>query len=146
MLAIRPQEASGLIIDGVFKEEIVLAAAVNNRNKPENIEDIPLVFDHRDSGLYIFLKNELMTNGIDIEELNIKAFAGTTADKLVLLKNSDNFCFVPKWFAEQVVDIKPVCFEMSLIREFYEIYQKSRQHKVESIRQVISQIDNCSSL
>jgi hypothetical protein len=93
----------------------------------------------------LFLKSKLRSGGIDIEQLNIKAYAGTTVDKGILLAESEYFSFVPKWYVEQVAGINAVAFDMALIREFYEIYQKNRSYKIDPVKRVIRNTNDFSS-
>ena len=73
-----------------MQETVILKISTR---KGSRIESVPLILDHRDSGLYLFLKTRLMTLGIDIEQLNIKGYVGTSVDKFKILKGTNLYCF-----------------------------------------------------
>jgi DNA-binding transcriptional LysR family regulator len=133
----KPQESTELAFEKLYAEKIVLATSAGNPIENVKILEIPIVLDHRDSGLYLFLKNELITLGIDIADLNIRGYLGTSVDKLLLLRAGDLYSFLPEWYASQTPDLKTVQLDFDLIRSFYEIYQKRRTGKIAFFRKLI---------
>ena len=133
----KPQESTEIAFEKLYAEKIVLATSAGNPTEKVKILEIPIVLDHRDSGLYLFLKNALINLGIDIADLNIRGYLGTSVDKLLLLRAGDLYSFLPEWYALQTCDLRIVQFDFDLIRSFYEIYQKRRTGKIAFFRELI---------
>ena len=133
----RPQKSSEIVFDKLYTEKIVFVTSAKNSVENVKIEEVPLILDHRDSGLYLFLKNRLMTIGIDIKQLNIKGYFGTSIDKFLILSSGEFYSFVPEWYLRKRTDLKEVRLEFDLTRHFYEIYQKKRIDKIAFFRDLI---------
>jgi len=137
MIGNRPSESSAMVFSELYNEKIVLATAIKNASNEVNLGEIPIILDHRDSGLYEFVKNRLLTLDISIDELNIAGYVGTSADKLDVLRESEYWCFLPQWYVEENPDLKMVDVGFELRRSFYEIYLKKRKDKVDFLRRCI---------
>ena len=132
-----PQKPSEIVFDKLYTEKIVLATSSANPVEDVNIESIPLILDHRDSGLYLFLKYRLMTLGIDIEKLNIKGYFGTSIDKFLIIASGEFYSFLPEWYLKKRPDLRAVYLDFDLTRDFYEIYQKKRRGKIDYLIDLI---------
>jgi DNA-binding transcriptional LysR family regulator len=134
-----PQEqvSNDLIFNELFTEKIVLATDHTNPSGHIQLEKISIILDHRDSGLYMFLKNELALHGRDIEELNIVGYVGTSDEKLSVLPNNKHYCFLPESYIKKGTNLRVVHLAFDLKRTFYEIYQKKRTAKISFISDVI---------
>jgi len=132
-----PQRPTEIVFDELYTEKIVLATSSANPVEDVSIESIPIVLDHRDSGLYLFLKTRLVALGIDLEQLNIKGYVGTSVDKFQILKGTNLYCFMPEWYLKQGSRLSVVQFDFDLIRNFYEIYQKKKAAKIAFLSELI---------
>lgn len=141
----RPTESSAMVFNELYNEKIVLATAIKKACKKGNLREIPIILDHRDSGLYEFVKNRLLTVDISIDELNIAGYVGTSADKLEVLLEGTYWCFLPEWYVEENPGLKMVDFGFELMRSFYEIYQKKRKDKVAFLKKVIRKYNDSIS-
>jgi len=133
----RPTKSSAMAFNELYNEKIVLATAIKHAADEVNLGEVPIILDHRDSGLYEFVKNRLLTVDILIDELNIAGYVGTSADKLEVLRESEYWCFLPEWYVEENPHLKMVDFGFELRRSFYEIYQNKRKNKVAFLRDFI---------
>ena len=129
------QESAQIVFNKLYEEKIVLVTSTDNPDDNANILEVPIVLDHRDSGLYLFLKKKLMTFDIDIEHLNIKGYFGTSLDKPRILKGSRFYCFMPEQYLTQIPDLRVIHLGFDLTRTFYEIYQKKRMYKIAFLRE-----------
>jgi DNA-binding transcriptional LysR family regulator len=132
-----PGGSSELVINELNDERIVLATSIKNTCDVVKINEVPIVMDHRDSGLYHFLKNSLLGVGIVIDELNVAGYVGTSADKLRIMGEGDFWCFLPEGFVEKSPVLKGVELEFELRRMFYEIYLRKRGQKVVFVKEFI---------
>lgn len=64
-----------------------------------------MLLDHRDSGLYRFLKDEMAKRGKDLDCLHIKGYIGTSIDKLELLAGLGFYGFVPESYLDTTQDL-----------------------------------------
>lgn len=138
----RPTDSSAMASSELYNEKIVLATAAKNASNEVNLGEVPIILDHRDSGLYEFVKNRLLTVDISIDELNIAGYVGTSADKLDVLRESECWCFLPEWYVEENPDLKMVDIGFELRRSFYAIYLKKRKDKVAFLRKYIREYNN----
>lgn len=141
----RPTESSALRFNELYNEKIVLTTAIRNASNEVNFKEVPIILDHRDSGLYEFVKNGLLAVNISIDELNIMGYVGTSADKLEVLRESDYCCFLPERYVEENPNVKMVDLEFELRRSFYEIYMKKRKDKAAFVSRVIRKYNNSIS-
>ena len=133
----RPQESTEIVFDKLYTEKIVLVTSANNPVENVKINEIPIILDHRDSGLYQFLKTKLLAFDIDIEKLNIKGYFGTSIDKFRILESGEFYSFMPEWYPKESPDLKAVQLDFDLRRHFYEIYQKKRMGKIAFLSELI---------
>ena len=133
----RPTKSSAMAFNELYNEKIVLATAIKHAADEVNLGEVPIILDHRDSGLYEFVKNRLLTVDILIDELNIAGYVGTSADKLEVLRESEYWCFLPEWYVEENPHLRMVDLGFELRRSFYEIYQNKRKNKVAFLRDSI---------
>ena len=133
----RPRESAEIAFEKLYGEKIVLATSAGNPTKGLRILEIPIILDHRDSGLYLFLKNELVTVGIDISDLNIRGYFGTSVDKHLLLQTGKVYSFLPEWHIFRTPGLQVVQLDFDLVRSFYEIYQKKRVQKIAFLSELI---------
>jgi len=133
----RPQESTDIVFKKLYGEKIVLATSAKNPVEKVRISEIPIVLDHRDSGLYLFLKNELIAMNIDIEQLNIKGYFGTSIDKFLILQCGEFYSFLPEGYLREREDLSVVQLNFDLTRPFYEIYQKKRISKIAFLGELI---------
>jgi len=141
----RPSESSAIVFNELYNEKIVLASAIKNLPNEVNLRGVPIILDHRDSGLYDFIKNRLLTVDISIDELNIAGYVGTSADKLEVVRESEYWCFLPELYVEGNSDLNMVALGFELRRSFYEIYQEKRKDKVAFLRKLIRKSNNSIS-
>jgi DNA-binding transcriptional LysR family regulator len=141
----RPTESSGMVSNELYHEKILLVTSVKNASNEVNLKEVPIILDHRDSGLYEFVKNRLLIFDISINELNIAGYVGTSADKLVVLRDNEYFCFLPERYVEENPDLKMVDLGFELGRSFYEIYMEKRKDKVTFLRKFIRETNNSIS-
>jgi len=137
MVGSRPQKSTEIVFDKLYAEKIVLATSRKNPVENVKIEEIPIILDHRDSGLYQFLKSELMAMNIDIEELNIRGYFGTSVDKFLVLQCGEFYSFLPEGYLTERDDVRVVQLNFDLTRPFYEIYQKKRMSKIALLGELI---------
>jgi len=133
----RPQKSTEIVFDKLYAEEIALVTSAKNPVENVKIEEIPIILDHRDSGLYQFLKSELTAMNVDIEQLNIKGYFGTSIDKIVILQRGEFYSFLPEGYLRERDDLSVVQLNFDLRRHFYEIYQKKRMGKIAFFRDLI---------
>jgi len=133
----RPQKSTEIVFDKLYAEKIVLVTSGKNPIENVNIEDIPIILDHRDSGLYQFLKSELIAMNIDIEQLNIRGYFGTSIDKFLILQCGEFYSFLPEGYLRERDDVTMVQLNFDLTRSFYEIYQKKRMSKIAFLGELI---------
>lgn len=126
----RPQESNELICNKIYAENIVLATSAQHLPQKLNIKEIPIILDHRDSGLYQFIKRELLSMNIDIEQLNIKGYFGTSVDKFLLLQSGKFYSFLPEGYVAKRAGLRMVTLDFELTRSFYEMYQRKRVQKI----------------
>jgi len=136
-----PKKPTEIVFDKLYAENIVLATSSANPAEAVDIVRIPLILDHTDSGLYLFLKERLMTLGIDIEMLNIKGYVGTSADKSIAISGGNFYSFLPEWYLKEQQELRKVPLDFELRRDFYEIYQKKRSRKVEYLNTYIRELN-----
>ena len=141
----RPQKSTEIVFDKLYTEEIVLVTSANNPFENVNINEIPTILDHRDSGLYQFLKTKLLTFDIDIEQLNIKGYFGTSIDKFRVLKGNRLYCFMPEQYLKKSPDLRVVQLNFNLTRHFYEIYQKRNSGKIAFLVELIRKTNDAKS-
>ena len=141
----QPTESSGMVFNELYNEKILLVTAVKNVSNEMNLGEVPIILDHRDSGLYEFVKNRLLSFDIAIDELNIAGYVGTSADKLAVLRENEYFCFLPERYVEENPHLKMVDLGFELMRSFYEIYLKKRKDKVAFLRNFIREYNNSIS-
>jgi DNA-binding transcriptional LysR family regulator len=141
----QPTESSGMVFNELYNEKILLVTAVKNASNEVNFKEVPIILDHRDSGLYEFVKNRLLSFDISIDELNIAGYVGTSADKLAVLRENEYFCFLPERYVEENPDLKMVDLGFDLGRSFYEIYMEKRKDKVAFLRKLIRETNNSIS-
>jgi len=138
----RPTQSSAMVFNELYNEKVVLATAIKNAAAEVKLEEVPIIFDHRDSGLYEFIKNRLLSVDISIDELNIAGYVGTSADKLDVLRESEYWCFLPEWYVQEHSDLQMVDLGFELRRSFYEIYMKKRKDKVGFLRKYIREYND----
>jgi DNA-binding transcriptional LysR family regulator len=141
----RPYNSTDIESEILYTENIFLVTSASNPEKNIKLENIPIVLDHKDSGLYHFLKSTLITKGIDIQTLNIKGYIGTSKDKVEWLPDGNYFTFLPEWYLKKNNKLKVIDPGFELIREFYEIYQKKKKKKILFIREFIRRINNSAT-
>jgi DNA-binding transcriptional LysR family regulator len=136
------QKSAQIEFDRLYTEKIVLVTSAENPVENVNLHEVPVVLDHRDSGLYQFLKNKLLALDIDLEDLNIKGYFGTSGDKFRILKGSRLYCFMPEQYLKQNAGLRVVPLAVELTRHFYEIYQKKNAGKIASLTELIRKSNN----
>jgi DNA-binding transcriptional LysR family regulator len=137
----RPTKPTEIVFDKLYAENIVLATSSANPAHDVDIRKIPIILDHRDSGLYLFLKDKLLTLGVDIENLNIQGYVGTSIDKSIIISQGKFYSFLPEWYLKERSEFRRVPLGFELRRDFYEIYQKKRSHKVEYLIKFIRSVN-----
>jgi len=141
-----PELTHDLIARCLYSERIVLVAGLNCPTHVSSLEDIPLLLDHRDSGLYRFLKDEMGKLGKDLDSFNIQGYIGTSIDKLELLSRLGFYGFVPESYLEGNQDLKIIDLDLELNRCFYEIYMKKNREKVFSVVHIIKEANKVREL
>lgn len=132
-----PHKSNALAYNQLYAEKIVLVTHSKNSTEDINLEKVPIILDHRDSGLYFFLKNKLSTHGKDIEGFNVRGYIGTSGDKLSILQGSDCYCFLPESYVEDELNFKIIPLKFDLERNFYEIYLKKKKAKIAFLSELI---------
>jgi DNA-binding transcriptional LysR family regulator len=138
----RPQDSGEIVFNKLYAEEIVLVTSAENPVENVHIEEIPIILDHRDSGLYQFLKSELTAMNINIEQLNIKGYFGTSIDKFIILQRGEFYSFLPEAYLRERDDLSVVHLSFDLTRPFYEIYQKKGMSKIAFLGELIRGYNN----
>jgi DNA-binding transcriptional LysR family regulator len=138
----QPFNSTDIASDILYTENILLVTSANNPADSANLEDIPIVLDHRDSGLYLFLKNALAARSVEVEKLNIKGYIGTSKDKIELLSGGGLFAFLPEWYLKDRTELKVINLGFELNRKFYEIYQINKKDKVLFVKELIRKFNN----
>ncbi len=136
-----PHEPGDLVVNKLYDEKIVLVTATGNPVETIVLSRVPLILDHRDSGLYLFLKNAFLSRGEDVEKFNIKGFVGTSSEKRAILAQTDFYAFLPEWYVSEQPGLDAVPLDIELTRDFYEIYRKERTGKVAFLRDLISELN-----
>ncbi len=141
-----PEQNHDLIARCLYSERIVLVTGINCHGQVSSLEDIPLLLDHRDSGLYRFLKDEMGKLGKDLDSFNIQGYIGTSIDKLELVSRLGFYAFVPESYLDGNQDIKIIDLGLELNRCFYEIYVKKNREKVFSVVHIIKEANKVINL
>jgi hypothetical protein len=97
--------------------------------------------DHRDSGLYNFLKNEFAAHGKDIETLDIVGYVGTSSDKIATLSQSRYCAFLPEVYVSMHPKLSRRSLPFELCRTFMEIYLKKNRERIRPIGELIRNIN-----
>jgi DNA-binding transcriptional LysR family regulator len=140
-----PQKSNNLVFNKLYSEKIVLVTSLKNTSKNIQLEEMPIILDHRDSGLYMFLKNELAVQGKDIEQLKIIGYVGTSDEKLLVLPNNTCYCFLPESYVKKRPNLKIIPLDPELRRSFYEIYLKKRMNKIAFLSDLLRNIIDSKS-
>jgi DNA-binding transcriptional LysR family regulator len=135
-----PQATGGLATNELYKERIFLVSG-NADAATHSLEGLPLIMDHRDSGLYQFLKNELAAHGKDIETLNIVGYVGTSADKIGILTSSNYCAFLPEVYISIHPQLRKIPLPFEFYRTFMEIYLKKNLSRIRPIGQLIRNLN-----
>lgn len=134
-----PKTTSGLAANELFSERVML---MSWDTAPVDcpLEEIPLIMDHRDSGLYHFLKSEFTIHGKDLDALNIVGYVGTSPDKIAILTQNPYSAFLPEAYLSIYPMLRRLTLPFELCRNFTEIYLKKNRDKIRPISEMIRNI------
>lgn len=131
------QQVHDLVAHKLYTERIILVTHFKNKPIPKNIEKIPLLLDHRDSGLYLFLKKEMAKRGWDIDRMNVKGYIGTSEEKIELLIKTGFYGFIPESYLAGNKALRHEAIGLELHRQFHEVYLKKNRSKISTISRII---------
>jgi DNA-binding transcriptional LysR family regulator len=135
-----PQATADLAAIELYSERILLVSG-SAKSTDVPFEELPIIMDHRDSGLYRFLKSEFAIHGKDLETFNIVGYVGTSPDKIAILTQSKYSAFLPEVYVSMYPKLCRRSLPFELCRTFTEIYLKKNRVRISPIGEMIRNIN-----